>query len=80
VPSPKPQVYEEVRVYEGVAERTGVQFERSEVRHSEGCCGSLTGFLRKARAAGEGTFYIPLGAWPADTERIELRKPWVVMS
>ena len=44
MPSPKPQVYEEVRVYEGVAERTGVQFERSEVRHSEGCCGSLTGY------------------------------------
>ena len=80
MPTSKPQVYEEIRVYDGVAERTGVLFERSEVRHSEGCCGSLTGFLRKARAAGEGTFYVPVGTWPAETERIELRKPWVVMS
>jgi hypothetical protein len=80
VPNPKPREYEEIRVYDGFAERTGKRFERSEVRHSEGCCGSLTGFLRKARAAGEGTFYIPVGAWPADRDKIELREPWVVMS
>ena len=80
VPSPKPRVYEEIRVYDGVAERTGVRFERSEVRRSEGCCDSVAGFLRKARAAGEGIFYLPLGMWPAETERMELRKPWVVMS
>jgi len=67
-------------VYDGVAERTGVQFERSEVRRSGGFCGSLTDFIRKARAAGEGTFYIPPGMWPEEMERIELRKPWVVMS
>jgi len=76
----KRQAYEEVRVYDGVAERTGVQFARSEVRRSSGHCASLSDFLRKARAAGEGTFYMPLGTWPADTQRIELRKPWVVMS
>jgi len=67
-------------VYEGVAERTGVHFERSEVRRSGGYCASLTDLMRKARASGDGTFYLPLGMWPADTERIELRKPWVVMS
>lgn len=71
---------EEIRVYEGVAERTGVHFERSAVRRSSGFCASLTEFLRKARAAGEGTFYMPLDTWPADTERFQLRKPWVVMS
>ena len=76
----KSQSYAEVRVYDGVAERTGVQFERSEVRRSAGYCASLTDFLRKARAAGEGTFYVPLDMWPADTERIELRTPWTVMS
>jgi len=75
-----PQTFAEIRVYEGVAERTGVQFDRQDVRRSGGCCGSLTEFLRKARAAGDGTFYIPLAMWPADTELIELRKPWVVMS
>jgi hypothetical protein len=74
------QSFDEIRVYEGVAERTGVHFERKEVRRNGGCCGSLTELLRKARDAGEGTFYMPVNMWPADTERLELRKPWIVMS
>jgi hypothetical protein len=74
------QTFDEIRVYEGVAERTGVHFERSAVRRCGGCCGSLTDLIRKARASGDGTFYLPLNVWPADRERVELRKPWVVMS
>jgi len=74
------QSFAEIRVYEGVAERTGLQFERKDVRRSGGCCGSMTEFLRKARAAGEGTFYIPIAMWPADTELLEVRKPWIIMS
>jgi len=35
--------------------------------------------MKKARAAGDGTFYVPLDRWPMDTERLELRKPWVVL-
>jgi len=80
VPSQKPQIYEEIRVYEGVVERTGARFERSEVRRSNGYCASLTDFMRKARTAGEGTFYVPLGSLPENLEQLELRKPWVVMS
>ena len=75
-----PQSFDEIQVYEGVAERTGVHVERKDVRRSGGCCGSLTELIRKARSAGDGTFYMPLNMWPADTERFELRKPWVVMS
>ena len=74
------QRFEEIRVYAGFAERTGVVFERSEVRRSEGCCSSLAGLIRKARDSGDGTFYLPLDVWPADTERVELRKQWVVMA
>ncbi len=77
---PVNQTFDEIRVYDGVAERTGVHFDRSAVRRSSGCCASLTEFLRKARAAGEGTFYMPLHMWPADTVQFDLRKPWVVMS
>ena len=73
------QSFEEVVVYEGVAERTGVHFDRNDVRRMDGYCGSLTALLRKARAAGDGTFYVPLDRWPTDTERLELRKPWVVL-
>ena len=74
------QSLDEIRVFEDVAERTGVQFQRSAVRRSEGYCRSLTEFMRKARASGEGIFYLPLNIWPTDVERVELRKPWVVMS
>jgi hypothetical protein len=74
------QTFDEIRVYAGIAERTGAQFERSAVRRSSGCCGSVTDLIRKARASGDGTFYLPLNIWPADTERVELRKPWVVIS
>ena len=74
------QRFEEIRVYEGTAERTGVVFDRADVRHSDRCCSSLAALSRKARAAGDGTFYLPVNIWPADTEQIDLRKPWVVMS
>jgi hypothetical protein len=74
------QRFEEIRVYAGVAERTGVLFDRNDVRRSGGCCGSVTDLIRKARAAGDGVFYLPVNIWPADKERVELRKPWVVIS
>jgi hypothetical protein len=74
------QRFEEIRVYAGFAERTGVLFERNDVRHSDGCCSSVSALIRKARNAGDGTFYLPLNLWPVDTEQLELRKRWVVMT
>ena len=62
----------------GVAERTGVQFGRDAVRRSGGCCRSMTELIRKARDAGDGTFYLALNVWPADTEQVEVQKRWVV--
>jgi hypothetical protein len=74
------QPFEEIRVCEGVAERTGVQFERNDVRRSRACCTSLTELLRKGRSAGDGYFYLAPNTWPPNTERIELQKKWIVMS
>lgn len=74
------QTFDEIRVYGGFAERTGVQFERNAVRRSDGYCRSLTELLRKARASGDGYYYLPLDTWPAATERLEIQKPWVVVS
>lgn len=74
------QSFDEIRVYDGIAERTGVQFERSDVRHSGTCCSSWTQLVRKAGAFGDGTFYLPLKEWRGDQERVDLRKPWTVMS
>jgi len=73
------QPFDEIRVYAGFAERTGVQFERDTVRRSSGCCRSLTELIRKARDAGDGYFYLPLDLWPANTERVALQKRWVVV-
>ena len=74
------QLFDEIRAYDGVAERTGVQFERDALRRSSGCCRSLTELIRKARDGGDGNYYLPLSLWPANTERVELQKRWVVMS
>ena len=74
------QIFDEIRVFEGVAERTGVQFERASVRRSAGCCRSMSELARKARSSGDGCFYLPLDLWPADQERVDLRKVWVVQS
>ena len=74
------QTFDEISVYAGFAERTGVHFERNTVRHSGGYCRSLMELCRKARASGDGTFYLPLTIWPANTERVELQKRWVALS
>jgi hypothetical protein len=74
------QSFAEILVYEGVAERTGVHFGRNDVRRSAACCKSLTELIRKARAFGDGYFYLPLNSWPADIERVPLQKEWVVNS
>lgn len=74
------QSFDEIRVYAGVAERTGVQFEKRVVRRSASFCKSLTELARKARSLGDGCFYLPLDTWPPQTERLELQKQWVVIS
>ena len=74
------QSFDEIRVYEGVAERTGVQFERSTVRRSVAYCRSMSELARKVRRSGDGCFYLPLESWPAESERVDLQKQWVVLS
>lgn len=74
------QSFDEIRVYEGIAERTGVHYELSEVRRSAGYCRSLTELARKARTAGDGCFYLPLEVWPGDTVSVDLQKRWIVLS
>ena len=66
-------------MYAGVAERTGVLFERNDVRRSPGFCKSVSELIRKARDSGDGYFYLPLKLWPAGSERVELQKPWIVV-
>ena len=77
---PSQQVFDEIRVYDGFAERTGVQLDRATVRRSAVCCRSLMELMSKGRASGDGTFYLRTDLWPAGTERVELLKRWVVIS
>lgn len=74
------QSFDEIRVYAGIAERTGVHFTRDSVRRSAGYCGNLPALVRKARSIGDGTFYLPIERWPSGTARLDLLKPWIVMS
>lgn len=74
------QSFYEIRVYDGIAERTGVHYEQSAVRRSAGYCRSLAELARKARTAGDGCFYLPLELWPEDTVSVDLQKRWVVLS
>lgn len=76
---PAKTVFEQIRVFAGVAERTGVQVDRDVVRRSGSRCRSLTELIRKARDSGDGYFYLPLTHWPADVARVELNRPWVVI-
>ncbi len=72
--------FDEIRVYAGIAERTGVHYEQSAVRRSAGYCRSLAELARKARTSGDGCFYLPLEVWPGDTVSVDLQKRWVVLS
>jgi hypothetical protein len=71
--------FDEIRVYDGMAERTGVQFDWADVRRSAGYCSSLTELHRKVRSAGDGCFYLPLNSWPVDVSQLNVQKRWVVM-
>ena len=74
------QLFDEIRVYEGVAERTGTTVDRKTVRGSESVCRSMTELARKARRMGDGYFYLTVPAWPEGQTRVELSAAWVPMS
>lgn len=73
------QQFEEVRVYEGVAERTGNTVDRDTVRGSKAVCQSVSELTRKFRREGDGVFYLASKAWPEDTEKIVLTAKWTPM-
>jgi hypothetical protein len=74
------QMFDEIIVYEGVAERTGNTVDRKTVRGSESVCRSMTELVRKARRMGDGYFYLSIPAWPEGQTKVELSTAWVPMS
>ena len=72
-------MFAEVKVYEGIAERTGITVDRATVRRSKSVCQSVGELARKVRLDGDGTFYLATEAWPENTERIDLNTKWTTM-
>lgn len=74
------QMFDEIRVYEQVAERTGQTVDRSSLRRSRNVCRTLRELARKARQQGDGTFYLPVSLWPEGETQIVLSREWTTIS
>jgi hypothetical protein len=74
------QQFDEIRVYEGVAERTGTTVDRKTVRGSASVCRSLTELTHRARRMGDGYFYLPVLMWPEGVKELPLSETWTTMS
>ena len=72
--------FDEVKVFDGIAERTGNQVDRETVRGSKSICQSVSELSRKVRNQGDGYFYLAAKAWPENTTRVDLIAKWTPMS
>ena len=68
--------YDEVQVFNGIAERTGVTVDRAGVRGHHGVCRSIAELGSKSRRMGDGYYYVASAAWPADTTSVNLVREW----
>jgi hypothetical protein len=76
-PSPRTdQVFDEINVFEGVAERTGIRVDRTAIRGRSGACRSVTELSQKIRRLGDGYYYLAARLWPGDTTRLVLHESW----
>ena len=72
--------FDEVHVYDGVAERTGVSVDRAGVRGHAGVCRSITELATKSRRLGDGYYYVAASAWPDGSTSLTLVQAWVSMA
>ncbi len=73
---PLNQSFDEIHVFESVAERTGNRLERAGVRGRNGVCRSVTDLAAKFRRLGDGYYYLAASAWPEGTESLNLVRAW----
>ncbi|HEY2092270.1 MAG TPA: hypothetical protein VGJ81_10290 [Thermoanaerobaculia bacterium] len=71
------KVFDEIQVFDGVAERTGVTVDCAAVRGNHAMCRSVTELTAKSRRLGDGYYYLAANAWPADTKSVSLTRAWV---
>lgn len=74
------QQFHELRVVQGIAERTGNIVDRNTVRGSKVVCNSLGELSRKVRSQGDGYFYLASPAWPDDLTSLDLTSKWTPMA
>lgn len=72
--------FDEIHVFESVAERTGEKVERAGIRGRSGVCRSLTELALKCRRLGDGYYYIASNAWPENTTTVDLNRAWEPLS
>lgn len=74
------QQFDEIRVFEGVAERTGTKVDRQTIRRSRAACRSISELTHRVRSMGDGVFYLPVSEWPEGATQLELSRTWTTMS
>lgn len=72
--------FDEIHVYDSVAERTGNQVGRAGLRGRAGVCRSLSELASKSRRLGDGYYYLAASAWPSDKTSVNLGIEWQTMS
>src|SRR3954466_3303328 len=65
-------ICEEIRVFEGTAERTGEQLELRGLKSHKNGCTSMRDLVRKYKILGDGHFYLPVGNWPGGAPPLPL--------
>jgi hypothetical protein len=71
--------YLELKVFEGIAERTGASFTRTGVRGRRGICRNLTALRAMCRRFGDGYYYLAESAWGEGVQTLDVRKVlWTV--
>ncbi len=74
------QQFDEIRIVNGIAERTGNTVPRSSLRGRHDVCRSMSELARKLRANGDGYFYLASSEWPEGQTTLDLTTTWKTMS
>jgi hypothetical protein len=68
--------FDEIQIFDSIAQRTGNQIERSGVRGRAGVCRSLTELGAKFRRLGDGYYYLAATVWPGNVVSVNLSRGW----
>ena len=73
-------MFDEIQVFDGIAERTGMTVDSAGVRGRAAVCRSLRDLGAKCRRLGDGYYYLLSSAWPEGVKSVSLVQTWAPMS